>query len=558
MSTWPPRRRLRWRQRGWQRHRPQPIVVQFMPPRAAAVVAQPINAARVAGPTAGSAACTAVLPATDVVDAAALRDAADACAARQVDTSIEAMSLAADEGRVTGQAAIERSWLVGQMARLVAMLPMVSLIKCCAARSSAELVAMGYERIAHHVIERAPKPWKWSTVKDACNNWARWLLWLDRHTVEHDGVHFTAVDLGDFYEEADAAARAKGPANKARAAAMDAKAAAEAAAKGLPAPPPRRWQDGSQAIVGIKRGHRFMVNHFGILIPVQLAGVHRAPGARPRQPSPCSLTLEMMYRLEAYVVAAASGAANVCKFHAAVAAGLLFCGYSCNRAEQANACAFERIVGGFLFGVLLLDKHPNPDKRTPRPFWMRIKGPVGGRVWFDYLLSLLVGVEGGCFVFRDFDSESGDPGSATRFLNNPLMGARLLHAIRCVLMRVCGMTWAQATLYALHSARHFFLEAAGARDMAPLRAVELGRWSGSTAQDFDLTPAARLARRHEVSASTMPESYAPQAKVARVCEIVGGQMAAIDALYVASRPDGLPLFGGFEPLRQWPDDPDAE
>ena len=176
------------RQRGWQRHMPQPIVVKFMPPRAATVVAQPVNAARVAGPTAGSAACTAVLPATDVVDAAALRDAADACAARQVDTSVEAMSLAADEGRVTGQAAIERSWLVGQMARLVAMLPMVSLIKCCAARSSAELVAMGYERIAHHLIERAPKPWKWSTVKDACNNWARWLLWLDRHAVEHDGV----------------------------------------------------------------------------------------------------------------------------------------------------------------------------------------------------------------------------------------------------------------------------------------------------------------------------------------------------------------------------------
>ena len=72
------------------------------------------------------------------------------------------------------------------------------------------------------LVERKPGVWKWSTVKDMHNVWARTVVWLERHDVEHDGCTFNAVDLGDFYEEADAAARARAPANKARAAERDA------------------------------------------------------------------------------------------------------------------------------------------------------------------------------------------------------------------------------------------------------------------------------------------------------------------------------------------------
>ena len=47
--------------------------------------------------------------------------------------------------------------------------------------------------------------------------------------------------------------------------------------------------------------------------------------------------------------------------------------------------------------------------------------------------------------------------------------------------------------------------------------------------------------------------YAPGAKVDRVCRILGEQMVAVDAAHAASRPDGLPLIGGFEILARWPD-----
>lgn len=531
---------------------PPSIHITFAAQRAPAVVARRVDGANVV--VAGSMPARAP-PA--ILDAERMRDAASAIVARQPGVTFNDMVEAARDGRVIPQAPIHQVWLVQQLAALVALLPAASFIGLCAVRSEAEVLRLGYERVARHVIERAKRPWKWSTIKDARNNWARWLVWLNRHDIEHDGVHFNAVDLGDFYAEVDGAARAKGPANKARAEARDKKAAALAEALGEPPPPLSKWQDGSCALEGVQRDHKFLVRHFSIELPVDLSGVTRTPNSlgRIRQPSP-ALSLEMIFRLEAYVNKAAAGASDVCPYTAAVAAGLLFCAFSCNRCDQANACAFlfVRVFGGsrFLHGALLLDKHPNPLKRRPRPFWMRVRGATG-ELWFDYLCSVLQGVASGCFVFRDFDSESGDPAQATCFLNNPLLGARLLHAIRCVVMRVCGMSWQLATLYALHSGRHFLLEVCGHRAVPPLKSVDVGRWSGSTAQDADLTPAERMSRKHQLQAGVMPDWYAPCAKIDRVCRILGEQMVAVDAAYAASRPDGLPLFGGFEILTRWPD-----
>lgn len=459
----------------------------------------------------------------------------------------------ADAGVVTTLSDMNHRQLVAQAARLVSLLPVCALAFACQCTQAA-LAGLGYDRVANHVVERQPRKWRWSTLKDWHNTWARWLVWLDRHDVMHDGSAYNAVDLGDFWDEIDTRAKAKGLVNKARAEAKDAAAASAAAAKGLDPPPPTRYQDGHAALDGVKAHMRSIRKHFGIQLPIEQAGFGRVPGARVRMPTP-ALTPEMVFRLCAYVVSPVGR----CAYHAAVAAALLFCVFSCNRCEQANSCVFRFVRGGFLHGILLQDKHPDPDKKRPRPFWMRVAGPVGGDAWFAFLCSVLAGVEAGCFVFRDFDSDSGDPRDAKRFLNNPLVGARLLHAIRCVLMRVCGMSWAEASHYALHCARHVLMEVAGARGEAPLRAVEIGRWSGSTAQDDDLTPSARIARRHQLSAAIMPESYAPLAKVERVCAILGDQMRALDALYVASRAaGGLPLFGGFGPLAAWPAEAGAE
>ena len=52
------------------------------------------------------------------------------------------------------------------------------------------------------------------------------------------------------------------------------------------------------------------------------------------------------------------------------AAATLFLAYAVSRVEQAQSCYFDGWQDGLLHGVFLLDKHPNPDKRRPRRFWV--------------------------------------------------------------------------------------------------------------------------------------------------------------------------------------------
>ena len=58
----------------------------------------------------------------------------------------------------------------------------------------------------------------------------------------------------------------------------------------------------------------------------------------------------------------------------------------------------------------------------------------------------------------------------------------------------------------------------------------------------------------------MPEGYAPLSKVARVCEILGDEMEALDYLWArtAQHRQGvlsIPVFGGFDALGAWAADP---
>ena len=102
---------------------------------------------------------------------------------------------------------------------------------------------------------------------------------------------------------------------------------------------------------------------------------------------------------------------------------------------------------------------------------------------------------------------------------------------------------------------------AARRGVHPLRQVELGRWSGSTAQDPDLAPAPNLLRRHCLRVGVMPAAYAPEAKEARVIAILTEQMTALRALYAASRAPGgarLALTEGYARMSAWPDVSGAE
>ena len=74
----------------------------------------------------------------------------------------------------------------------------------------------------------------------------------------------------------------------------------------------------------------------------------------------------------------------------------------------------------------------------------------------------------------------------------------------------------------------------------------MGRWSGSTAQDTSLAPAAQLLLAHTARVGVLPAHYAHEAKVARVIGILS---RATSLLRNACAVDGRgppPVFGGWD------------
>lgn len=479
----------------------------------------------------------------------------------------------ASVGKVTTREEVMRAQRLEQMTKLVAVMPLPAIAHH-ANVPVGDLATMDSHRLAEHMLARGkPSMWVPGTIGDLKNVWVRFMVWLERRGIQHDGMSFDAVTLGEFLDHVSSEAKAKAVGRKEKAAAVDAKAKASADAKGEPPPPPKKYNDGACAEQGVIDKLAMMSRHFGVRLPFAQARSRRQNTSRAPMPTP-AFTVGIVFRLYAFVARAASewkaGRMSIAQpaveqrgvlFHAAVAAYMLFASFSCNRMEQVNNCFLIGEVGGYVHGVLRLDKNPKPEKRQARPFWMRIEGFDGDTTWFAFLKAVLADVETGCFVCRDFDGSSGDPRDATRFLNNALDGARLVHAVACVISRVCGVDYDTAKRWAKHSARHFLMECSNARRVHSLRGVEIGRWSGSTAQNPDLTPSQRLNQSHVLAAGKMPEAYAPCTKVDRVKEILGDEMGALDKMWAkvtsltSEGIEGIPVFGDFSPLQEWMADP---
>ena len=481
---------------------------------------------------------------------------------------------AVKRGETVTQEQMENAEKRHAMAKLVRVLPLGAVADVCGS-TVGELASMPAERLVHHFVTRGRRAlWTPGHTNDCRNVWTRFMAYLERIDVPHDGMKFKEVDVGDFLEEVDRKARAKGEVKRLRAQALDARDAELARKEGRDPPPPRKWQSGVTAVKGVTDKLRLIRRAFGIDIPIERAAVVRQTGRQPPQPAP-ALTLGIMFRLYAWVshVAflteadgqfekmAGSPAGFRMLVHAQVAAGLVCAALSCNRMEQLQSCAFLGEAEGYLHGVLTKDKHPNPEKMQARPFWMRIAGPDGSRRWFEFLKKTLAGVESGCFVLRDFEctrSSRADPSEAVSWLNAPLRGPRLVEAIARTISYVCGISYDEACRFTKHSARHFLMEVGSHRDEPSTRQVEIGRWSGSTAQDVDMTPEQRLVWRHQLAAGRMPDNYAPKGKVRRVCRILGDQLAALESLWKRHVDGGgrafesLPIYGDFSVMEAWP------
>ena len=170
---------------------------------------------------------------------------------------------------------------------------------------------------------------------------------------------------------------------------------------------------------------------------------------------------------------------------------------------------------------------------------------IPGAKWMDILVRSLTGSEDACAVFLENDSPTGDPFRATRTLPAAMAKDRVTVAKRAIWRRVVGAEIANRNTR--HAERHFLPHAAEARGEPPEDTVELGRWSGSTAQDADLEPTLRAQRCHRLRVGSLPDRYAQTAKVGRVIGIITRQMSAIRQL-IWSRWDALPWAGGWQLL----------
>lgn len=169
-------------------------------------------------------------------------------------------------------------------------------------------------------------------------------------------------------------------------------------------------------------------------------------------------------------------------------------------------------------------------------------GLLGTDAWTRVLTRTLEGSESACAVFLENDSHDGDPFKATRLLPAAMTKARVAVAKRAIWRELVGAAVAEHNT--LHSERHFLSLVAEQAGEPPEVTVEIGRWSGSTAQDPDLEPVLRQQRAHRLRMSALPDRYAQVEKVRRVVAIVCRQMRAV-------RTRLLSLGGGLPTATAW-------
>jgi len=124
---------------------------------------------------------------------------------------------------------------------------------------------------------------------------------------------------------------------------------------------------------------------------------------------------------------------------------------------------------------------------------------------------------------------------------------------RIVLRKACPyLSRTDALVYTLHPARHVLREIGKARGEEPEARIELGCWQHSTAAR-DQCPAAAHSLQRALCLSSLPDRYASQAHVIRVCDIYKRQWSAVRswALQRQSSRSPLPDVAGWDELDQW-------
>ena len=229
------------------------------------------------------------------------------------------------------------------------------------------------------------------------------------------------------------------------------------------------------------------------------------------------------------------------------------------RAEQAGACVINSVTTHSFDGAdftiivlsVLLDKNPDPSKRTQRPAWACIDELVSapGTI-VEALRASLDGAEGVKCLLRDTDSPTGDPTHplTTRWIQAPMVDNKRIAASIQGLLRALGVDSGAASRFLGHSAKRFPLNAATAsKSFSEPELNEIGRFGGSTAQSDDLTPVAAMLQAHSLRCRVLPGIYAGKAKVAGAFDLLARlQLELRAATDRAKRGVAAPVVGGWE------------
>ena len=175
-----------------------------------------------------------------------------------------------------------------------------------------------------------------------------------------------------------------------------------------------------------------------------------------------------------------------------------------------------------------------------------------GSLWFARLQETLIGVEAGGFIFRQFFSPNSRPDHPqAKMLNAPLDPDSITRCMRIVVQAACPfITGHEVDTFSMHSARHVLQEIGKGRQEDVDARVEIGCWAHSTAAK-DRSPASRADGMRMRLVGALPDRYALESRVSRVCNIMHRQWRSVQTwLQKTCNGDveAAPRFGGWDDL----------
>ena len=206
------------------------------------------------------------------------------------------------------------------------------------------------------------------------------------------------------------------------------------------------------------------------------------------------------------------------------------------------------------------EKHPRESGQTARPVFI-LKGVTGVDPKPTIAAMLATLPTAGDFIGRATNSKSGDPRSATSWLNAPLLGAQAETAFRSCIEIATGMSKDEAKRYTFAGCRKFLPHVAEMAISDPSVLLELGRWSGSVASKMPLNKVLQTRFEEALEATQkrarISKSYTGSSVIEREAYVRGiltRQLETCRRVLAAHTLEGLPMHGGWDLFRKMDSD----